>query len=124
MQILPSVGGSTWRLMNYTTILATLMVTPMVVWSGEYADALSSSNFGTTSFWALMTSAGVFGFLINLAYFALIKSGPSREPNNQPRVHRGFACSAGECAQQPARPDTLHKDLLLNRKCCAGTAPR
>ncbi|KAJ1472409.1 hypothetical protein T484DRAFT_1914717 [Baffinella frigidus] len=89
--ILPSVGGSTWRLMHYTTIIATLIVSPLVVLSGEYAQAVVSPNFATPLFWklmsgaavfglltnitTLMSGAAVFGFLINLAYFALIKHG-------------------------------------------------
>jgi len=74
-KVLTLVNGSTWRLMHYTTILATVMTAPLVLVSGEYSSALKNEHFYQRSFWAIMTASALFGFLINLAYFALIKHG-------------------------------------------------
>ncbi|EKX50954.1 hypothetical protein GUITHDRAFT_66600 [Guillardia theta CCMP2712] len=74
-KILPVVGNSTWRLMHYTTFLGILALAPMVYISGELKGALSSGAMESRMFWLMMTNAAVVGFLINLAYFALIKYG-------------------------------------------------
>lgn len=74
-KVLPCVDGSTWRLMNYTTILSVLLLLPCVVVSQELASALQSPLWSSGYFWLTMTEAAMLGFLINLAYFALIKHG-------------------------------------------------
>lgn len=61
--------------MNYTTILSVFLLLPCVVWSHELSSALESPHWRSGHFWLMMTEAALLGFLINLAYFALIKHG-------------------------------------------------
>jgi GDP-fucose transporter C1 len=68
---LPLVAGNTWRLMQYTTSLSLFLIAPMIVASGEAVAV--ASTVATPGLAFNMFVAGLFGFLINLAYFALIK---------------------------------------------------
>ena len=70
---LPLVGGNTWRLMQYTTGLSLFMVAPALMATGEMTAAVKEGNMMSPHLLGYMSVAGVLGFLINLAYFALIK---------------------------------------------------
>lgn len=74
-RILPVVGNDTWKLMHYTTLQGMLFLGPLVFLSGEWRLAMQSAEIHSPTFWIFMLEAAIAGFLINLAYFALIKFG-------------------------------------------------
>lgn len=74
-KILPVVDNNTWKLMHYTTLQGIILLAPGVFFSGEWNLAILSPEIKSPTFWIFMSQAAVAGFLINLAYFALIKFG-------------------------------------------------
>ncbi|OAD75793.1 hypothetical protein PHYBLDRAFT_110377 [Phycomyces blakesleeanus NRRL 1555(-)] len=71
---LAAVDNNQWKLLHYNTTLAILFLFPLVLFSGELAEILSSSEaIYSTNFWILMTITGVTGFGINIAMFLQVK---------------------------------------------------
>ena len=56
-------------------VMSVLFLLPWAIVSGEIASVRSSSRLYTWGFWFIMTEAALLGFLLNLAYFVLIKHG-------------------------------------------------
>lgn len=74
-KVLPVVQNNTWKLMHYTTLQGILLLGPAVFVSGEWEGAMHATDILSPTFWVFMFQAAVAGFMINLAYFALIKFG-------------------------------------------------
>ena len=56
-------------------MLSVLFLAPLAVFSGETRTVRDSPMLASSVFWVMMTQAAFLGFLINLAYFVLIKHG-------------------------------------------------
>ncbi|KAF8929976.1 triose-phosphate transporter family-domain-containing protein [Dissophora ornata] len=68
------VDNNQWRLLHYNTTISIIMLTPIVLFSGEVGEIWNEVYFlSDTGFWILMTITGVAGFLINTAMFLQIK---------------------------------------------------
>ncbi|KAF9134448.1 hypothetical protein BGW39_007063 [Mortierella sp. 14UC] len=68
------IDNNQWRLLHYNTAISIVLLTPIVLLSGEVGEIWISIWFlGDLGFWFLMTVTGVAGFLINTAMFLQIK---------------------------------------------------
>ncbi|KAF9109229.1 hypothetical protein BGX27_007852 [Mortierella sp. AM989] len=68
------VDNNQWRLLHYNTAISILLLTPIVLFSGELGEMWREVYFlDDLGFWGLMTITGVAGFLINTAMFLQIK---------------------------------------------------
>ncbi|KAF9905267.1 hypothetical protein EC991_001866 [Linnemannia zychae] len=68
------IDNNQWRLLHYNTAISIVLLTPIVLISGEVGEIRESIWFiGDLGFWFLMTVTGVAGFLINTAMFLQIK---------------------------------------------------
>ncbi|KAF9935114.1 hypothetical protein FBU30_007493 [Linnemannia zychae] len=68
------VDGNHWRLLHYNTAISIILLTPIVMFSGEVGEIYREVYFlWDMGFWFLMTVTGVAGFLINSAMFLQIK---------------------------------------------------
>ncbi|KAG0308279.1 hypothetical protein BGZ98_008450 [Dissophora globulifera] len=68
------VENNQWRLLHYNTTISILLLTPIVLFSGELGEMSREVYFlDDLKFWILMTVTGVAGFLINTAMFLQIK---------------------------------------------------
>ncbi|ORY94482.1 triose-phosphate transporter family-domain-containing protein [Syncephalastrum racemosum] len=71
---LAAVDNNQWKLLHYNTTLAIIFLFPLVLFSGELSDILSTSEaIYDSGFWFLMTLTGVTGFGINIAMFLQVK---------------------------------------------------
>jgi GDP-fucose transporter C1 len=72
---LPAVSNSEWRLLIYNTVLALVLLLPVVALKGELA-VLNPSDPAFTSdsrTWIALAISGLMGFIINIAIFMQIK---------------------------------------------------
>ncbi|KAI8353157.1 hypothetical protein B0O80DRAFT_387415 [Mortierella sp. GBAus27b] len=68
------VDNNQWRLLHYNTAISIILLTPIVLFSGEMGEIWREVYFlDDFGFWFLMTITGVAGFLINTAMFLQIK---------------------------------------------------
>ncbi|ORX86790.1 hypothetical protein K493DRAFT_268866 [Basidiobolus meristosporus CBS 931.73] len=68
------VENNQWKLLHYNTAISIVLISPIVVFSGELSEIYQEVYYlGDLSFWLLMTVTGVTGFLINTAMFLQIK---------------------------------------------------
>ncbi|KAF9355407.1 hypothetical protein BGX34_010492 [Mortierella sp. NVP85] len=68
------VENNQWRLLHYNTTISIILLTPIVLFSGEVSEIRQEVYFlSDMGFWLLMTITGVAGFLINTAMFLQIK---------------------------------------------------
>ncbi|KAK9728073.1 hypothetical protein K7432_001325 [Basidiobolus ranarum] len=68
------VENNQWRLLHYNTAISIMILSPIVIFSGELNDINEEITFlDDMNFWLLMTITGVTGFLINTAMFLQIK---------------------------------------------------
>ncbi|KAG0263285.1 hypothetical protein BG011_009014 [Mortierella polycephala] len=68
------VDNNQWRLLHYNTAISIVLLTPLVLLSGEVSEIWENVYFlDDMGFWFLMTVTGVAGFLINTAMFLQIK---------------------------------------------------
>ena len=67
------VKDNHWILLIYNTVIAIVFMFVLSVATGEFSKAMSVNFLGNLRFWALMTFAGLSGFLINIAFFLQIK---------------------------------------------------
>ncbi|KAF9432492.1 hypothetical protein BGZ76_010708 [Entomortierella beljakovae] len=68
------VENNQWRLLHYNTMISIILLTPIVLLSGELGEIWQEVYFlGDLQFWILMTITGVAGFSINIAMFLQIK---------------------------------------------------
>ncbi|ORY05212.1 hypothetical protein K493DRAFT_252836 [Basidiobolus meristosporus CBS 931.73] len=68
------VDNNQWRLLHYNTAISIMILSPIVIFSGELSDINHEVLFlDDSKFWFLMTVTGVTGFLINTAMFLQIK---------------------------------------------------
>jgi len=72
-QKLNVVKDNHWILLIYNTVIAIVFMFILSLVTGELSKALSVSFLWNLKFWALMTFAGLCGFLINIAFFLQIK---------------------------------------------------
>jgi GDP-fucose transporter C1 len=72
-KVLPHVDGSTWALLLYNSVLAILLLGPMVLVLEHPSQWFDHPSVPETKFWCSMILAGVFGLLINFAFFAQLK---------------------------------------------------
>ena len=63
------------RLTHDAAVQGIVLLVPAVYLTGEWQHALTSPELHSRNFWIFMTEAAVAGFMINLAYFGLIKFG-------------------------------------------------
>lgn len=73
-RVLPVVNDSEWRLLIYNTVLALVLLMPIVVIAGEGIVLDPRSDIEVTGFtWFAIIASGLVGFLINIAIFMQIK---------------------------------------------------
>jgi GDP-fucose transporter C1 len=72
-KVMPVVGGDQWRLLIYNTILSMLLMFPLIVITGESTRLRDCPLLMESSTWVSMTITGIFGFILNIAVFLLIK---------------------------------------------------
>lgn len=69
-QVMGLLDNNQYVLIEYNTPIAIVILTPIVWFNGEF-DILMEKR--TTKFWIMQTTAGVVGFVINIAIFLNIK---------------------------------------------------
>jgi len=69
------LDNNQWRLLNYNTILALIVLIPLIYLTGEYTFTTDPEVYflGEPYFWATQTITGIAGFAINVAIFVQIK---------------------------------------------------
>lgn len=83
-KILPVVNKDTWYvaqccsnknriLLIYNTLLATIVLVPIIVISGELQAVVKHTFLTKIDFWAVMCVSAFCGYMINIAYFLQIK---------------------------------------------------
>jgi solute carrier family 35 (GDP-fucose transporter), member C1 len=74
-RVLPAVNDNEWRLLIYNTLLALVLLMPIVVIAGEgiVLDPRATDIEVTAFTWAAIFASGLVGFLINIAIFMQIK---------------------------------------------------
>jgi len=74
-RVLPAVDNNEWRLLIYNTVMATVMLLPVVIVTGETEplDPRYNSVAMSKDIWLAILLSGLAGFLINIAIFMQIK---------------------------------------------------
>ena len=60
-KVLPVVNNDSWSLMAYNNANAVLLFLPVMVFFNEVPVIMASDEIASTSYWTLMTIAGIFG---------------------------------------------------------------
>lgn len=61
-----------WRLLQYNVIASLVMLVPFIIFSLEY-EILSQTVADNSTFWAVLLLVGVFGFLVHISTFMVLK---------------------------------------------------
>jgi solute carrier family 35 (GDP-fucose transporter), member C1 len=67
------LGNNQWKLMQYNTLLAVILLFPFTFLSGEMVGVMTFEHLLSPMFWSTMTFAAVMGLFINIAIFMQIK---------------------------------------------------
>eukprot|EP01095_Lingulamoeba_sp_RSL-Kostka_P006114 TRINITY_DN1892_c2_g1_i1.p1 TRINITY_DN1892_c2_g1~~TRINITY_DN1892_c2_g1_i1.p1 ORF type:complete len:349 (+),score=52.15 TRINITY_DN1892_c2_g1_i1:143-1189(+) len=72
-KILSKLNNSEWLLLQYNTIIAIVLLFPIVIVSGELSNALTDLRITESYVIFVNITGGLFGFLINIAIFLQVK---------------------------------------------------
>eukprot|EP00050_Salpingoeca_kvevrii_P007850 m.299031 g.299031 ORF g.299031 m.299031 type:complete len:330 (-) comp14021_c0_seq1:127-1116(-) len=72
-KLMPLVGDDMWRMTAYNNTNALLLFLPVMIMMGEISEVAASSEIVSSSYWTLMTIAGLFGVMIGLVSMMQIR---------------------------------------------------